>query len=194
MKCKGFGRNQSWPILRSDSSICLEGLRKTTKTLSQDSPSQGRDLRPGPHEYETWGLTTQSRRLVCCWCVSDEVVTFLLLYGIYGGSTCRCGNIKKKTRVTGFKPKFTFTFTAYIRSPSVCEPWYNEIFTSLYTTIRQSLSSNKTIWRHSHVVVNFRSPKIVFNIVYIFFQNSVSSMNRVIASVKTRFFTNKQKM
>jgi hypothetical protein len=33
--------------------ICLEGLKKTTKNLSHDSQSQGRDLNPGPPEYET---------------------------------------------------------------------------------------------------------------------------------------------
>jgi hypothetical protein len=32
-------------------SIFLEGLRQTTKNLSEDSLSQGRDLNPGPPEY-----------------------------------------------------------------------------------------------------------------------------------------------
>jgi hypothetical protein len=33
-------------------SIFLEGLRKTTKNLSHDSRSPGRDLNTGPPEYE----------------------------------------------------------------------------------------------------------------------------------------------
>jgi hypothetical protein len=32
--------------------ICLEGLAKTTKDVSQESMSPGRDLNPEPPEYE----------------------------------------------------------------------------------------------------------------------------------------------
>jgi hypothetical protein len=39
-------------ILRYYPGICLEELRKTMKSLSQDSRSQGRDLNPGPPECE----------------------------------------------------------------------------------------------------------------------------------------------
>jgi hypothetical protein len=39
--------------------FCLEGLRKTSKTLSRDSLSIGCDLNLGPHEYEEGLLTTQ---------------------------------------------------------------------------------------------------------------------------------------
>jgi hypothetical protein len=39
-------------ILRYYSSTFLEGLRKTTKTLNCDSQSPGKDLKPGPPEYE----------------------------------------------------------------------------------------------------------------------------------------------
>jgi hypothetical protein len=49
---KGFGRKWSWPNLRSNPGICIEGLRKTTKNLSQDSWSPGRDLNTGPPKYE----------------------------------------------------------------------------------------------------------------------------------------------
>jgi hypothetical protein len=42
-------------ILRCYSGIHLEGLRKTTKTLNQDTRS------PGPHEYEPGVLSTQPR-------------------------------------------------------------------------------------------------------------------------------------
>jgi hypothetical protein len=42
----------------------FHGLRKTTKILSQDSRSPGRDLNAGPPEYEAEVLTTRSLRLV----------------------------------------------------------------------------------------------------------------------------------
>jgi hypothetical protein len=48
-----------WPNLRYYPNICLEGLRKTTKSLSQDSRSPGRDLNLGPPKYEAGVLTTQ---------------------------------------------------------------------------------------------------------------------------------------
>jgi hypothetical protein len=40
------------------------GNEKTTKSLSQDSWSPGRDLNPEPAEYEAGILTTGPRRLV----------------------------------------------------------------------------------------------------------------------------------
>jgi hypothetical protein len=52
MNRKGCGTKQSWPNLRYYPGICLEGLRKTTKNLTQDNRSPGRDLNPGPPEYE----------------------------------------------------------------------------------------------------------------------------------------------
>jgi hypothetical protein len=57
MNCEGCGRTQSWPNLSYHPYTCLEGLRKTTKYLSQDSQSLDRDLNPGPPTYEA-GLTT----------------------------------------------------------------------------------------------------------------------------------------
>jgi hypothetical protein len=42
----------------------MEGLRKTTKNRSLDSLSSGRDLNPGPPEYEAEVLTSQPRRSV----------------------------------------------------------------------------------------------------------------------------------
>jgi hypothetical protein len=45
-------------MFRYCSSICLEGLRKTAKTLSQDIQSPGRYLTPDPPEYEAEVLTT----------------------------------------------------------------------------------------------------------------------------------------
>jgi hypothetical protein len=61
MNLKGYARKLSPPNLRSYPGICLEGLRKTTKTLIQDSRSQGRDLNPVPPEYEAGLLTIRPR-------------------------------------------------------------------------------------------------------------------------------------
>jgi hypothetical protein len=63
MNWKGFERKRSWPNLRYYPNICLEGLRKTTKIPSQDSRFPGRDLNPGPPEYEAGVLTG----LNCLW-------------------------------------------------------------------------------------------------------------------------------
>jgi hypothetical protein len=62
MNWKRRGRKRSWPNLRYCHGIYLEGLRKTTKNLSWDSRSPGRDLNPGPLEYEAGVLTTRLRR------------------------------------------------------------------------------------------------------------------------------------
>jgi hypothetical protein len=37
--------------------VCPEGLRKTTKHISQDNRSQGRDLNPEPPGYKVGVLT-----------------------------------------------------------------------------------------------------------------------------------------
>jgi hypothetical protein len=54
---KGFWRKRWWPILSYYPEIRMEGMRKTTKNLSQDSRFRGRDLNPGPQEYEAGALT-----------------------------------------------------------------------------------------------------------------------------------------
>jgi hypothetical protein len=51
-------------ILRFHPSIHLDGLRKTTKNISQDIWSLDLDLNLGPPEYEAGMLTTQPQRLV----------------------------------------------------------------------------------------------------------------------------------
>jgi hypothetical protein len=51
-------------ILRSHPIICLEGLWKTTKNLSQNSRCPGRYLNPGPTEYEAGVPATGPRRSV----------------------------------------------------------------------------------------------------------------------------------
>jgi hypothetical protein len=50
--------NGSGLILRYYPGVFLEGLRNTTKDLSQGSRSPGRDLKPGPPQYEVGLLTT----------------------------------------------------------------------------------------------------------------------------------------
>jgi hypothetical protein len=57
MNLKGFGRKRSWSNLRHYTINCNEILRKSTKILSQDSMSTGRDLNPGPLKYEARALT-----------------------------------------------------------------------------------------------------------------------------------------
>jgi hypothetical protein len=58
---EGADRGLFW---RYYPSICLNGLRKTTKNLSQYSQSPGRDLDTGLREYEAGVLTTRLRRSV----------------------------------------------------------------------------------------------------------------------------------
>jgi hypothetical protein len=41
--------------------ICMGWLKKTTKNLSRDGRSPGRDLNPSPPEYETGVLDTEVR-------------------------------------------------------------------------------------------------------------------------------------
>jgi hypothetical protein len=48
MNWKGSGIKRSWPNSKEISSICLEELRKTTKTLSQDSRYPSLDSNLGP--------------------------------------------------------------------------------------------------------------------------------------------------
>jgi hypothetical protein len=56
MNWKGCGSKRSWPNLRHYPG-CLEGLRKITKNLRQDSQFPGRDVKPGPPDYEAEVLT-----------------------------------------------------------------------------------------------------------------------------------------
>jgi hypothetical protein len=52
MNWKGCERKRSWSNLRYFPGIFVEGPRKATQNLSQDSRSLGIDLNPGPPEYE----------------------------------------------------------------------------------------------------------------------------------------------
>jgi hypothetical protein len=51
MKWKGCGRKRSWPNFRNCPGTFPEGLRETTKNLSQDSGS-GQGFKPGTSSYE----------------------------------------------------------------------------------------------------------------------------------------------
>jgi hypothetical protein len=58
-------------ILRYYSDNLLEGMWKTTKTLSQDSRISDRDLNLGPREYGAGVLTTRPLRSVAGFCEHD---------------------------------------------------------------------------------------------------------------------------
>jgi hypothetical protein len=64
MNWKGCGRKQLWPNLRHYPNICLQGLRKTTKTSVKIAGLQVGTLNPGPPEYEAGVLITQPQRSV----------------------------------------------------------------------------------------------------------------------------------
>jgi hypothetical protein len=59
MNWKGHGRKRSWPNLKLYPVVCLEGLRKPTKNLSQYSPYPDRSLNLGPLEYESAVFVTK---------------------------------------------------------------------------------------------------------------------------------------
>jgi hypothetical protein len=83
MNCKGFRRRQSWPDLRYFPGIYLDGLRKTTKNLSQDILSPGRDLNPGLTEYESEVLTTRplnSVSRVMSWPICSSFLSLFLIF------------------------------------------------------------------------------------------------------------------
>jgi hypothetical protein len=61
---KACGRKRSCPNFNVLSWHFLKGLRKTTKTLSQDSRSPSLDLTPWPPECEAGVLTTRPQRSV----------------------------------------------------------------------------------------------------------------------------------
>jgi hypothetical protein len=59
MNWKGFGKSSRGLILRYYPGIRLEGLRKTTESLSLDNRSLHQELNPGPPKYEAGVLTTR---------------------------------------------------------------------------------------------------------------------------------------
>jgi hypothetical protein len=76
-------------LMRYYPRIYLEGLRDwldATKDLSQDNRSPGRDLSPGPPEYETGVFTIQPRR---------SVLSFKL-FSVYTRSDSKSINFKRQ--------------------------------------------------------------------------------------------------
>jgi hypothetical protein len=76
MKLKRLGRKRLCPNFKILSGDCLEGLRKTTKNLSQDTRFPGRDLSPEPMEYAAGALTTrlpQRVNLLADWKYTDKI-------------------------------------------------------------------------------------------------------------------------
>jgi hypothetical protein len=71
MNCKRFGRKRSWPNFKLVSSTRVEGLKTTTKHLSQDSRSPCQDFNPEPAEYEAGMLAAQP---LCSVLYSDDEV------------------------------------------------------------------------------------------------------------------------
>jgi hypothetical protein len=55
---------EAWPNSRYYPGTCFEGLTKTTKNVSGDSRSPGRDLKPEPPKNETMVLTIRPRRSI----------------------------------------------------------------------------------------------------------------------------------
>jgi hypothetical protein len=62
MNWEKCGRKRWRVNIRYYPGICLEGLRRTTKPLIQDSRYPGRDMNPGPPEYEAALFTTRPNR------------------------------------------------------------------------------------------------------------------------------------
>jgi hypothetical protein len=60
MKRKELVRKRSRPHLKYYRSICLEGLKKTSKDLNQDSRSSGQGLNSGSPAYEAGILSTRA--------------------------------------------------------------------------------------------------------------------------------------
>jgi hypothetical protein len=82
MNFKGFRRKRLWTNLRYYPGSCLEGLRKTTKNLSQDIRSLDRDLNPGSPRSANHSTTTFGMYII-------RFVTFKLLGPTILFSTCR---------------------------------------------------------------------------------------------------------
>jgi hypothetical protein len=64
MSSKGCGRKRSLTNFKVLYHYLPVGTEENDENLSQDSQSPGRDLNPGPPEYEAEVLTTRSRSSV----------------------------------------------------------------------------------------------------------------------------------
>jgi hypothetical protein len=74
---KGCVRNGRGLILRHYPSICYEGLKETTKNLSQDNLYPGWDLNPEPSKYDTWLLKNHSTSTFSPMVYSNEFLNLI---------------------------------------------------------------------------------------------------------------------
>lgn len=66
MNWKGYERKWLWANLRYYIDVCLNGLRKATKTLCHENRPARRGLNPKPVVYDAEMLTTRPRSSVIC--------------------------------------------------------------------------------------------------------------------------------
>lgn len=71
MNRKGCGRKWAWPNLGSYIGVCLQGLRKSPKDLSQYSLYVGQDLSFVSPEYEAGVLVTGLQCSFCPHCMLE---------------------------------------------------------------------------------------------------------------------------
>jgi hypothetical protein len=84
-------------------SICMDGLRKATKTLSQDSRSPDRDFNPGLPEYDAGVLTTRPWHPVCIeWEMTAEL-RIIELEGMGKEAVVACFKILFYIRMEGLR-------------------------------------------------------------------------------------------
>jgi hypothetical protein len=87
-------------LLRYCFNMYFEGVRKTTKALSQDSRYSDQDMNPGPPEYEAGVLTTRARSSVCSSedsLRSSELLSGKSTIGIMNLKICMAINKKNAT-------------------------------------------------------------------------------------------------
>jgi hypothetical protein len=84
MNWKECGWKRPWPNIIYCTGICLDGLRKTTKTC-QNSRSPDRDSNAGASEYKIGMLTTRPRSLALVTIVCNSLLVMLVMFGYAGG-------------------------------------------------------------------------------------------------------------
>jgi hypothetical protein len=87
MNWKGCGRKGLWPNGRYYPSTCMNGLRKTTKNISQDSRPPGRDLNPGLPEYKALCLNIEINYQITRVKLITNPKCFNLYWVIFKGTT-----------------------------------------------------------------------------------------------------------
>jgi hypothetical protein len=74
MNWKGYGRKQLWSNLRYYTSICQEGLNKTTEILSQNGRTLNRNLNPGLPECEAAVPTTSASQQILLTKITESLI------------------------------------------------------------------------------------------------------------------------